>query len=389
MLESLFTWLLLPMGAVLGWTLARRDTPAEGAPATEPGQAPGGIAAPVATDAVAALTQIPHMDDGTAEMYLVIGNQFRRLGEVERAIGVHEALLARKEISAGLRQRAHFELAQDYLRAGLVDRAQVLFEELVQQGIQVPEALEQIVAIYEQGRDWQHAIEAAQRLQGAKGESRHGVIAQYWCELAEEQRREKNLEAAREHVKQALSADKTSVRAHLLQGALHMAGEDYAAAIKDYRRVFDLDARFLSEVLTPLMQCHEKTGDAAGYLRFLADAKEMSPSALPVVAEARLMKEEGMDAMPHLASGLEARPSRTVLVEFLEVMEKRPEIIAAGLDKPAASLRGALRRLIDTSPRYQCGRCGFSTRQMFWQCPTCKQWNTLAPLEDILKPAAQ
>ena len=94
--------------------------------------------------------------------------------------------------------------------------------------------------------------------------------------------------------------------------------------------------------------------------------------------------DDGSDPLMHLAQGLELRPSRALLAQFLEELEKRPDVIASGLDKPAASLRQALRKLMESSPRYQCGSCGFSPRQLFWQCPSCKHWGSTAPIDETV-----
>lgn len=389
MLESLYTWLLLPLGAVLGWVLARRG-PAPPSQADGSEQL-GGLIDRLGTEdpdaAVSALTRAADGGSENAELLLTLGNLLRRRGEVDRALRIHEALLARPQLPLDLRHRARLELGQDYLKAGLMDRAEQLFEELAAQGLHVGAALEQMLGIYEQGRDWRHAIDTARRLEAARGESRRLAIAQYFCELAEESRQQKQPEDAIRHARQALAEHKECVRAQLILGALLRQQGDSGGAIKAYRAAFDLDARFLPEVLAPLSQCYEAVGDAAGYVAFLADAKEVTANALPVVAEARLMRAEGLDPMPHLASGLETRPGRAVLVEFLEIMEQRPEVASAGLARPAASLRGALQKLIDSSPRYKCGQCGFTPRQLFWQCPTCRQWATTAPVEDLFRPA--
>lgn len=391
MLEGVFTWLLLPLGAVFGWALARR-APAAGQQRLDSQQLGGLLTHLVNEDAdaaIAALTQVETVDASTAELHLTLGSLFRKRGEVDRALRIHEALLAQPSLRPELQQQVRYELAQDYLKAGLMDRAEQLLQALASEGLHVVPALEQILGICEQGRDWTHAIETARRLEAAKGESRRERVAMYFCELAEEARRAADVQEALRLTRRALDEDSRCVRAHLLLGALLDQGGDAAAAIKSYRRAFDQDPVFLSEVLAPLARCYEKTADAAGYLQFLADAKELTQSSLPVLAEARLLREEGLDAMPHLAAGLETRPSRAVLVEFLEVMEQKPDVIAAGLHKPAASLRLALRKLMDTSPRYLCAQCGFNPRQqLFWQCPSCKSWNSIKPVEDILRPPA-
>lgn len=390
MVDSLLAWLLLPLGVVLGWALARRmPQPEQQSLSTEQ---LGGLLSHLAGDdpdqAIAALTQAAEIDQSTAELHLTLGNLFRKRGEMDRAMRIHETLLSRPGLNPQLQNQVRFELAQDYLKAGLMDRAEQMFQDLAAQGLFVTAALEQLVAVYEQGRDWKQALDAAHRLEAAKGESKRAVIAQYYCEMADEARRAKNNSEALKLVRKALDTDKDCVRASLLLGALNEAEGDFAGAAKSYRRAFDQDPRYLSELLIPLQRCSEKIGAMEDFVTFLADAKQISSSSLPLVIEAKMMRQEGIDSMNHLSNSLETRPTRAVLVEFLDVLEKRPEVVAAGLDKPAASLRHALLKVIESSPRYQCGNCGFNPRQLFWHCPSCKQWGQIAPVDDAMSPKA-
>lgn len=388
MIDNLLGWLLLPLGVVLGWALARRTPNVD---QSAPAPMTGGLLTQLTTgddpdQAIAALTQAVELDPATAELHLTLGNLFRKRGEVDRALRIHEALLSRANLKPDLIHRARFELAQDYAKAGLMDRAESLFQDLVAQGLSVIASLEQLAALYEQARDWKHAIETVQRLEAARGESRRPIIAQYTCEMSEEAKRDGNLGQALKLAHKALDMDKNCVRASLLLGALSEAEQDFNGAAKFYRRAFDQDARFLPEVLPSLQRCIEKTGNDQDYLMFLSDAKQMSASMLPVVAEARLMKQEGLDALNHLSASLEQRPTRTVLMEFLDILENKPEVIAAGLHKPAASLRKAIARAVEVNSRYLCGHCGFNPRQLFWQCPSCKQWGSVVPVDDLQKP---
>jgi lipopolysaccharide biosynthesis regulator YciM len=389
MLDSLFTWLLLPLGLVLGWVLGQRVKPAASPAAAIAPEQLGGLLTQLASDdpdqAIAALTQVAEIDDSTVELHLTLGNLFRKRGEIDRALRIHEALLARPNLAPDMQAQVRRELAFDYMRAGVMDHAEAQFEKLVAGGHYVTESLDQIRTIYEQGRDWPHAIVAARRLEAAQGESKRALIAQYECEMADEARRAKNVDEAVQHARKAVGEDADCVRGHLLLGTLAEAANDFSAAAQSYLRVFQLDPRFLPDVIEPLYRCSQKTGHADGYLQFLSDAKEISSSSLPYVAEARLLADEGLDPLDRLAEGLEVRPSRAVLAQFLEVLEKHPGVIAAGLDKPAASLRQALRRLMESSPRYQCGNCGFSPRQQFWQCPSCKRWGTITPIDEAMR----
>ncbi len=388
MIDSLFTWLLLPLGIVFGWVLrGRRGGIAVQGQAVAPEQL-GGWLTQLASDdpdqAIAALTQVAEIDHSTVELHLTLGNLFRKRGEVDRALRVHEALLSRPGLTAQIAAQVRYALAQDYLRAGVMDHAEQQFEQLVSDGFYVPEALDQIRVIAEQGHEWKHAISAARRQEAAQGQSKRALIAQYHCELADELRRAKQPDEALRLARRALDEDDDCVRAHLLCGTLLEAQEDHASAAQSYLKAFKIDPRFLPEVIEPLYRCAQKTGHTAGYQQFLHDAREISPSSLPYVAEARLLMDDGSDPLMHLAQGLELRPSRALLAQFLEELEKRPDVIASGLDKPAASLRQALRKLMESSPRYQCGSCGFSPRQLFWQCPSCKHWGSTAPIDETV-----
>lgn len=390
MLDSLFPWLLVPLGLALGWALGRRQALAATAPAAvlNPEQI-GGLLRQLASDdpdqAIAALTQVTQLDESAIELHLQLGNLFRKRGEVDRALRVHETLLARPNLSPAVQGQVRRELAYDYMRAGIMDHAEQQFERLISDGHYVAESLDQIRQIAEQIHDWRAAIAAARRLEAAQGESKRALIAQYWCELAEEARRAKKAEEALQLAQRGTEEDADCVRAHLLLGGLQEAAGDKPAAAKSYLRAFALDARYLPDLLEPLYRCLLGSGDSETYLQFLKDAKEISASSLPFIAEARLLADEGIDPLDHLAQGLEVRPSRAVLAQFLEVLEKQPNVIAAGLDKPAASLRLALRRLMESAPRYQCSHCGFSPRQQFWQCPSCKRWGSIAPIDEAMR----
>ncbi|MFA5937978.1 MAG: tetratricopeptide repeat protein [Sinimarinibacterium sp.] len=388
MLDQLFPWLLLPLGIALGWALARRRSRAP-APASISGEQLGGLISQLASDdpdqAIAALSTAAEIDPSTVELHLTLGRMFRKRGEVDRALRVHEALVTRGGLAPALQMQARYELAQDYMTAGVMDRAEELFGQLSEQGAHAVESIEAIRTIHEQAREWRPAIEAARRLQALKGESQSASIAQYFCELADEARKAKRPDEAIKLAQQALDEDRSCVRANLMLGELHEAGGDPAAAARAYLKAFERDPRFLADVIEPLQRCFAANDDRDGYLLFLKDAKEMSSSSLPFVAEARLLAETGVDPLDHLAQSLESRPSRAVLAEFLEALEGQPNVVASGLGRPAASLRKALLKLMETTPKYQCSNCGFSPRQMFWQCPGCKHWGTTAPADDVLR----
>jgi lipopolysaccharide assembly protein B len=374
-------WLMLPLGAALGWYLARRwPRPLEQDRSRSEYLA--GLTHLVNQDpdqAIAAFVKAVEVDDETVELHLTLGSLFRKRGEVDRALRIHENLLARPALKPLYRNQARFELAQDFFKAGVMDRAEALFKELVAGGMFLQPSLENLVALYEQVRDWRAALEAARQLEAVKSSSLRPLVGQYYCELAEAARARKDPAEALRLAGRALSEHPECVRASLLQGALHEAGGDLAAAIKAYRRVPEQDARYLGEVLEPLRRCHEGRGDLAGYRRFLDEAEEFWKHPALVPAKARLMQAAGEDVAPYLMERLQRQPQWPALDLLLATTAAQP---AGGLAPLLEGLRKSLRSVLERRPKYQCIHCGFTPGLLFWQCPRCKQWTTVVPLDE-------
>lgn len=386
MLESLgLAGLLLPMGVALGWYLATRySTPESRTHGPVSSAYLQGVAHLVNDDpdqAIAHFVKLIEVDDETVETHLMLGSLFRKRGEVDRALRLHQNLIARPNLSPAHLNEARFELAQDYLKAGLLDGAEELLRDLVDQGMFLDRSLELLVGLYEQEREWPQAIEAARRLAAVRGEGQGWLIAQYSCEMAEQALRGDELAQARKLAESALKEDDQCVRASLLLGAALEKEGRSAAAIKALQRVADQDLRYLSEALPPMERCYQAEGDAEAYLRYLADADRLYDSAEPALAHARLLKAEGMDAARVLAEKVEARPGWRLIRELLDDLPADAE----QLKLVVHSIRKPVMTELDQQPRFHCSQCGLKPRMLFWQCPSCKRWGSIAPAEDRLK----
>lgn len=383
MLEGLgLAGLLLPLGMALGWYLARRYARAPERAARVDPEYLSGLSYLVNDDpdrAIAHFVRLVEVDAETVELHLMLGSLFRRRGEVDRALRLHQNLLARPNLPARHLNQARFELAQDHLKAGLLDRAEALFQDLVDEGVFVAPSLEALVAVYEQERNWTRAIEAARRLQAARGESRRSLIAHYYCELAEQARTAGDEAAALKYAGKGAEEDEDCVRAHLLRGALLERGNQFAEAAKAYRRAAERDPRFLRETLPALERCYRALGDADGYWQFLEEAEAGSADPAPVLAKARLMQDAGADPGEYLAQRLAQQPGWRLLARMLDAMP-------AGATAASAlqAMREALAAMLKNRPAYRCGHCGLRPSLLFWQCPSCKSWGTIAPTEDVL-----
>jgi len=167
MVDSVLSWLLLPLGAALGWAWARRRGGEEAPRSRE--QAVASLADDDSDQAVAALSHAADADPAAAELQLTLGGLFRRRGELDRAIRLHETLLARTDLPRKVADAARIELAQDYLKAGLLDRAEELLQGMEGESPQLAAALELLLDLYEQARDWPQALDAARRTTAASG----------------------------------------------------------------------------------------------------------------------------------------------------------------------------------------------------------------------------
>lgn len=386
MLESLF-WLLLPIAAASGWYLARR-----GSEKTS-GQRVSQLSSNYfrglnfllneqPDKAIEVFLEIAELDSGAVETQLALGNLFRRRGEVDRAIRLHQNLIARPTLSAEQKTTALLELGEDYMRAGLLDRAENLLSDLVAINAHAPQALRHLIAIYQQERDWPKAIEHARRLQTASGENLGEMIAQFHCELAEIARNGGNQESARRHLDHAIAADPECVRACIIDGRLCLEHGDPARAIAAFARVPEIDPDYVPEILGPVLDCHERLGDLPGARRWLEDLVRRHQGISAVLALYRVIEgQEGRDAAAaFLTEQLKARPSVRGLAALIET----------SLDGAAPEARDTLGILRDLSgkllagkPMYRCQRCGFGARAHHWQCPSCKTWNSVKPIQGV------
>ncbi|ODS62293.1 MULTISPECIES: lipopolysaccharide assembly protein LapB [unclassified Arenimonas] len=384
MTELAWLLLLLPVAAGAGWLAGRRG-----------GERRGGARVSRLSNtyfrglnyllneqqdkAIEVFLQIAAVDKDTVETQFALGHLFRRRGEVDRAIRLHQDLVARPGLSDEQKTRAVLALGEDYMRAGLLDRAETLFTDLVRMGVLAPQALRHLISIYQAERDWAKAIEHARKLEGAGGEPMGKLVAQFHCELAEIARLGGDVDAARRHVAEAYAADSHSVRAGLVEARLELGAGNDAAAIRAFERVARHDIEFLPEILDPLLACYERRGESARARGFLLEMIEHYPGVSPVLALTRIIeREEGKaPALEFLSTQLRQRPSVRGEAAYIDL-----SLRDQGTDPARAlrTLKQITEQLVVRTPGYRCQRCGFGARAHHWQCPGCKSWGSIKPV---------
>ena len=381
MFDSTIAWLLLPLGVALGLAWARNRPAAGGEPASREDTLAGlnSLANDNADQAIAALSRAADAEPA-AELQLTLGALFRKRGEIDRAIQLHEAILARNDLPRKIADAARIELAQDYLKAGLLDRAESLLQGMEGTSAQLSGALELLLDLYEQARDWPQAIETARRLQSVKGQSSAMRIAQYWCELADTAQHGGDGAKASHDLQNALEQNPECVRASIAQAVLAEAAKDWAAAIKAYWRAMQQDGRFFIEVVPAMERCYAATGDKRGYAQFLDEAEtSLTQSAAPALVKARWLLAQGQDLRDYFGEHLARKPTRQGMLLWLD----------GGVNEEGAppwlqTMRESLKKSLQALPRYTCTSCGLQPSMLFWQCPKCKRWETVVPVEEKL-----
>lgn len=372
-------WLLLPVAAGSGWYLGRREGVRK-ARAQErlPRDYFKGLNYLISEQpdkAIEVFTRMVEVDSETVETHLALGSLFRRRGEVDRAIRVHQNLIARPTLSQELRAQALLELGVDYLRAGLLDRAETLFEQVIEFGVYVDEALLQLLDVYQREKGWEKAIHAARRLE-SRGNPHRATIAQFQCELGDIELAEGHPAGARQHYKRALSTDHYCARASISLGLLEFSQDNYKAALRLLQRVRNQDIEFLPEVLGPMYECHRRMRTEGAMLRYLADAREAGAGPAAALMNAQVLAAtRGREAAAEfLYDELERRPNIRLLQQLVEL---------ANPATPAADMRDAvyepLSELLRQRQPYECRQCGFTAKNLYWQCPTCRNWATVKP----------
>lgn len=317
------------------------------------------------------------VDDKTIETHFALGSLFRRRGEIDRAIRIHQNIIARPDLAAEQRDQALFSLAKDYLKAGLLDRAENMFSRLAQGSRYQVEALEQLCRIYEQEHEWQKAIDSGQKLETLSGRSLELQIAHYYCELAEQSAAEGDYSAARAFIKRAQSGRARTLRGALTRADIARDTNDLKTALRLYQRIIDEDTYLITEALPRIVDIHEAENSVDKLEKHLQAMLAKSPEMSRDIAYTAIANDiGGIGVIDRCVE--EYMLNEPTLRQFIDLQSVAPDDSQSS-QEVLAKVRAALSRLAAATPRYQCKECGFSSQKLLWQCPSCKDWETQRP----------
>jgi lipopolysaccharide biosynthesis regulator YciM len=325
--------------------------------------------------------EMVRVDDKTIETHFALGSLFRRRGEVDRAIRIHQNIIARPDLAAEQRDQALFSLAKDYLAAGLLDRAEKLFVRLAQGSRYQVQALESLCRIYEQEKEWEKAIDAGQRLEALGGRSLALQIAHYYCELAEAAAAGNDYSAARQFVKKAQAGRPRTMRGALTRAHIARETDDYKTALRLYHRIIDEHTYLISEALPEIVETYARDGSMVGLNKALQAMIDKNPEMSSLVAYTAIVKDIG--GIPVIDECVEKYMlDEPTLAEFVD-LQALSSASDTAKESALSKVRGALSKLASSTPRYQCQECGFSSQRLLWQCPSCRNWETQRPASKV------
>ncbi len=373
--------LLLPLAAASGWFAASRAARKESAKSEREAnpvyfQGLNYLLNEEPDKAIDVFLEMLEVDADTIETHLALGNLFRRRGEVERAIRIHQNLIARPALSREQRAQAVLELAQDYMRSGLYDRAEQLLLELKQGRQYVVPVLRNLVKIYQQEKDWDACLKTIEALDIESGETHDLQKSHYFCEMANKSRADGDNEVARIYLKRALNVYKGCVRATHLLARIDIQENKRKDALVKLLDAAERAPEYLPEIIREIVDIYRSEGDMRGVRAFLEDQVKRHPNQGTELFLAEIIRQQSGDAEAtrFLGEYIAKNPSMPGLIRLVELQCTMPSM---GNDHLLYNVRAHLHRLMAERINYQCQKCGFEAKQLHWQCPSCDSWSTI------------
>ncbi|MGR5259341.1 lipopolysaccharide assembly protein LapB [Vibrio astriarenae] len=386
MLELLF--LLLPIAAAYGWYMGSRSANQERQKQSNQlsRQYVTGLnllLSDQSDKAVDHFIELLQVDDDTIDTHLALGNLFRSRGEVDRAIKIHQNLISRPSLTIDQKNIALQQLAKDYMVSGFLDRAERIFEQLIDEPDHKEAALTQLVVIYQQTREWNKAIECGMHLIKLGKKRMKGAVSHFWCELAQEQLADGKQDKAVQLLEKALKVYPKCVRASIVLGKLFLENEDYQTAVEHFKRVLEQDRDFVGEVLPLIADCYYHLSQEDQLVVFLRECIGNKAGVSAELMLAQLVAQhDGVGAAQEvLTRQLVKNPT---MKGFYRLIDYHIQEAEEGRGKDSlTTLQKLVGEQLKVKPHYRCRKCGFSTHSVYWHCPSCKGWGSIKPIRGL------
>lgn len=333
--------------------------------------------------AVDLFIKLLEVDSETVETHLALGSLFRRRGEVDRAIRIHQNLIARPQLSMQQRKEALMALGHDYMGAGVFDRAERIFLEVVElNGAREVSSLRGLLTIYQQEKEWEKALQVLRQIEEATAHKMSAQAGHYHCEIAVQALKHNAHDKAYQAIKQALAVDKGSVRANLMLANVEIKNGRYKQAIRALKNVPEQDAEYITEIIEPIVKCHRELDAMDECIDYLEQTLQEHPRASMVFEIGDyLHREKSIDmAIDFVASHLSRYPSIRGLNRLIDL---HLETAHGQVRDKLQMLYKITSKFLENKPIYRCEHCGYGGKLLHWLCPSCKQWGKVKPVHGL------
>ncbi len=311
------------------------------------------------------------------DTHFALGKIFRRNGEIDKAIKIHQGLIARPSLPDRYKSKVLLELGFDYLGAGWFDRAEGLFKEVLIQDKNSVVARRNLIMIYQQEKDWYKAIDVAVDLFAEDPSGIGPMISQYYCEIAEQAQSKGDVNLLESSANQALRYDASSVRASIMLAEQCMRRNDYKQAIRYYEQVELQDADYIPVVLSDIIHCYEQLSDTDQLIDYLT-ALVNRQKDIDLIGQYSDVLEKYRGVQPvieYLRGIIKHHPSVKAIHELLHYYQKQLDAAQPIVD----DIQTSLEKLQTSTAEFKCKHCGFDANKLYWMCPGCHHWGTVKP----------
>jgi len=376
-MEWQWALLLVPVAFFLGWSSAKRNNKKKRRElrfSNDYFQGLNYLLNDEQDKALDVFLRLVEVDWETVDTSLALATIFRRKGEIDKSIKLHQNLLARPSLPAEYQAQVLLELGRDYQLAGWLDRAEGLFNQVLVDNTHAQAALQNLISIYQQEQEWQSAINAARRLQKNGSKNQLPVIAQFYCELSEQVHGQGDAREAEALATQALAVDENCVRASIILADIAVERGRYKKAIRFLQQVEYQDRAFLPLVLDRLINCYRNQSNLKALITYLQQIERRNPKLLltPVLTDLINEVYGQRPALDYLISSMQARPSLDGVKKILD-MKVPPS------DYPETHLSEVVDHIVSERVGFQCNHCGYSANTLYWLCPSCQTWGAMKP----------
>lgn len=382
-MSDLLVYLVILIALALGWWLGRRSRSTKMSVDLLPSAAIKSLTDIINQESDIAIDRFVdefEVNESTFETHMALGNVSRRRGEIEKAIKVHQNLISRPNLSSRLQDEAYFELAKDYLQAGLLDRAENLFQDLVKtDGPFRKQAQFCLLSLYEDEQEWNEAAVIAEalvpkRILRQRTSEEQKILqrmSHYYCEMAQQAIDTRRFEDAINYTDKAQAVSRQSLRSAYLRACIAAMQDDHRGIERVLPILIEPQSKLLFEALWLVnLLLKPKTTEQSIQTIVRLYSQVQSAEILTLLSdygvEGRRKQLELLDS--HIA----LKPSNRALALWANTSGKK--LLPSNLQ---ALFVTVFTRLRDSEKRYRCSNCGFSGKQFYWKCPTCKQWDTV------------